>query len=52
MNSNNINYKLDDNYLEIITKTKKYLLGVKLPISCSNKSEDFYASKRNSTISI
>ncbi len=52
MNSNNIDYKLDSDYLNIISKTKKYLLNSKLPNFSSNIWEDYYASKRNTTISI
>jgi len=52
MKSNNINYKLDENYLDIIKQTKIYLLGTNLPHFSPNISEDYFASKRNTTISI
>lgn len=52
MNSNNLNYELDKNYLELVSKTKDYLSNNALPNFCSNKTEDYYASKRNSTISL
>lgn len=52
MKSNNINYKLDENYLEIITQTKQYLLSNNLPNFSPNISEDYFASKRNTTISL
>jgi hypothetical protein len=52
MKSNNINYKLDENYLEIINQTKQYLLNNNLPHFSPNISEDYFASKRNTTISL
>lgn len=52
MDSNNMNYKLDENYHELVIKTKKYLSKNKLPNWVSNRTEDYYASKINSTLSI
>lgn len=52
MKSNNISYELDENYLDVILKTKKYLRENKLPHWSSNITEDNYASKRNTTLSI
>ena len=52
MKSNNINYYLDGNYLVIVSKTKEYLKNNPLAHNSSNITEDYYASKRNSTISI
>ncbi|MBT3726529.1 hypothetical protein HOG21_02245 [bacterium] len=52
MKSNNINYSLDDNYIDLVEETKNYLKYNKLPISSSNVLEDYFASKRNTTIAI
>lgn len=52
MNSYNIDYTLDKNYQEVVQKTKEYLLTNKLPQTAPNIQEDYFASKRNSTLSL
>lgn len=52
MNSNNISYDLSDEYHGLIECTKKYLITHPLPQNSSNIWEDYYASKRNTTLSM
>lgn len=50
MNSNNLNYKIPINYLNLVKETKEYLKQINLAHFSSNILEDNYASKRASTI--
>jgi hypothetical protein len=43
---------MDANYLELIEQTKHYLQQIELPHNASNIQEDYFASKRNSTLSL
>jgi len=52
MNSNNIDYEMGENYLELIEQIKQYLQKIDLPHRASNVQEDYFASKRNSTLSL
>jgi len=52
MNSNNIDYDITNNYHELIEQAKQYLQETELPHRASNIQEDYFASKRNSTLSL
>jgi hypothetical protein len=52
MNSNNIDYKLDKNYIKLIKQTKQFLKNKILVKKAPNITEDYFASKRNTTIAI
>jgi len=52
MQSNNIDYSLDNNFSNLIKKTKTYLKENKIPNFSSNYLENNYASKINTTLSI
>ncbi len=52
MNSNNISYDLDLNYIGIVNFVKNYFLENNFLSNYSNKFEDYFASTKNTTISI
>jgi len=52
MKSNNIKYDLPDNYLDLIKKTREYLENINLPKLSPNIQEDYFVSKKSSTISL
>jgi hypothetical protein len=52
MNSNNIDYKLEKNYIDLIKQTKQFLKNKILINEASNITEDYFVSKRNTTIAI
>lgn len=52
MNSKNISYKFDSNYHDLATFSKKYFAENNLISNCSNTFEDYFASTKNTTISL
>lgn len=52
MNSNNIMYRDNDNYKELVWFAKNHFSDNWVNISYTNKFEDYFASSRNTTISL
>lgn len=52
MKSYTIDYEPANDYLELVSQTKQYLKNNQLAYFSSNITEDYYASKRNSTIAL
>jgi len=52
MNSNNILYKIDSSYHDLVKFSKNYFIENDLVSNSSNKFEDYFASTKNTTISI
>lgn len=52
MNSNNIFYNVEKNYLDLVAFSKKYFEENKNNIFYSNVFEDYYASTKNTTITL
>ncbi|MFA5917179.1 MAG: radical SAM protein [Candidatus Gracilibacteria bacterium] len=52
MISNNIKYKFDADYQKLFNSVKKYLLGIKFKNNSENLQENYFVSKKSSTISL
>ncbi len=52
MDSNNIFYKLNSNFINLVNYSKKYFINNTIKNNYSNKFEDYFASTKNTTISI
>jgi coproporphyrinogen III oxidase-like Fe-S oxidoreductase len=52
MISNNIKYKFDADYQKLFNSVKKYLLWIKFKNNSENLQENYFVSKKSSTISL